>query len=106
MEEKSSEKLTDKNGSGVVPRLRWDTNNVNSSYANVCNVTGTNEEMILHFGINQPWEQSQGEVEIQLTNRIILTPFTAKRLMVLLARLIDGYESRFGEIKLDVASEG
>ena len=106
MEEKSNEELEGMNENTIVPKVRWDTNNSNSSYANVCNVTSTHEEMVLNFGVNQTWDRSPQEVEIQLTNRIILSPFTAKRLMVLLSRLIHEYESRYGEIKLDVPKEG
>ncbi|UCG14129.1 MAG: DUF3467 domain-containing protein [Deltaproteobacteria bacterium] len=90
----------------TTPRVRWDTVQLKSYYANVCNVTTTREEVVLNFGINHTWERSQQEVEIQLTNRIILSPFTAKRLMVLLSSLINEYESRYGEIKLDITSEG
>ena len=106
MEEKSNEKSENMNENTIAPKVRWSTNNLNSSYANVCNVTSTHEEMVLNFGINQTWDRSAQEVEIQLTNRIILSPFTAKRLMVLLSRLIHEYESRYDEIKLDVPNEG
>ena len=105
MEEKSKEESEGVNENTVVPKVRWDTNKLNSSYANVCNVTSTHEEMILNFGVNQTWDRSAQEVDIQLTNRIILSPFTAKRLMALLSRLIHEYESRYGEIKLDVPHE-
>jgi hypothetical protein len=62
--------------------------------------------MVLNFGVNQTWDRGTQEVEIQLTNRVILSPFTAKRLMVLLSRLINEHESRYGEIKLDVSNQG
>jgi hypothetical protein len=72
----------------------------------VCNVTSTREEVVFNFGINQVWERSQGELEIQLTNRLILSPFAAKRLMLMLNKLVGEYESRYGELKLDVAGAG
>ena len=106
MEEKSKEESGGVNENTVVPKVRWDTNNLNSSYANVCNVTSTHEEMVLNFGVNQTWDRSTQEVEIQLTNRVIVSPFTAKRLMVLLSRLIQEHESRYGEIKLDAPNQG
>ena len=83
-------------------QLKWDTSDLKSSYANVCNVTGTREEIVLNFGVNQAWERGKGEMEIQLTNRIILSPFAAKRLLAMLAKLVGGYEQRFGELSLDV----
>lgn len=81
------------------PQVRWDTSNLKSSYANVCNATCTREEVVLNFGINQNWERSQQEYEIQLTHRIILSPFAAKRMSELLKQLITDYEAKHGELK-------
>jgi len=81
------------------PQVRWDTSNLKSSYANVCNATCTREEVVLNFGINQNWERSQQEFEIQLTHRIILSPFAAKRMSELLQKLLADYEAKHGELK-------
>ncbi|MFQ6021216.1 MAG: DUF3467 domain-containing protein [Acidiferrobacterales bacterium] len=86
-------------GSGQTPEVRWDSSNVSCSYANVCNVTSTREEVVLNFGINQVWERNR--LDVQLTNRIILTPFTAKRLRGMLDKLVNEYESHYGELKVD-----
>jgi len=40
--------------------------------------------VVLVFGINQSWERGQNKVAVQLTDRIILSPFAAKRLAALL----------------------
>lgn len=82
-------------------RVRWNTSNLKSGYANVCNVTSTREEVVLNFGLNQAWERSQTEMEIELTNRLILSPFTAKRLSLMLNKLIGEYEERYGELSLE-----
>jgi hypothetical protein len=79
-------------------RVRWDDSNLRSSYANVCNVSGTREEVVLMFGINQAWERGRNEVQVQLTDRIILSPFAAKRLAEVLAGVVREYESRFGAL--------
>jgi len=84
--------------------VRWDTSNLKSSYANVCNVTSTREEVVLSFGVNQNWERGQRELEIQLTDRLILSPFAAKRLVLMLNKLINEYEGRYGELKLEVGA--
>jgi hypothetical protein len=81
-------------------KVRWDTSNLKSSYANVCNVTSTREEVVLNFGVNEGWERTQQEMDIQLTNRIILSPFAAKRLVELLNKLMGDYEARYGVLKL------
>ena len=88
------------------PRIRWDGTAVRSSYANVCNVSSTREEVVLIFGINQAWERGKTEVQVQLTDRIILSPFAAKRLAGLLGNVVREYETRFGELRVDRAAGG
>jgi len=84
-------------------KVRWNTDKLNSAYANVCNVTSTREEVVLNFGVNKAWERGAGELEIELSNRIILSPFAAKRLNLMLDKLMKEYEARHGELRLDVA---
>jgi hypothetical protein len=86
---------------GEERNVRWDTSGLTSAYANVCNVTSTREEVVLDFGVSQLWERPDGDVEIQLTNRIILSPFAAKRLSAMLQKLVGEYESRYGELSLE-----
>jgi hypothetical protein len=84
-----------------MPRIRWEDAQMQSSYANVANVASTREEVVLLFGINQAWHAGQKEVAIQLTNRIILSPFAAKRLQTLLSNVLSEYETRFGQISVE-----
>jgi hypothetical protein len=84
-------------------QVRWDGSNMKSTYANVCNVTSTREEMTLIFGTNQAWHTGQSELVVELTNRVILNPFAAKRLLTLLSNVVTEYEKRFGELKLEAA---
>ena len=83
------------------PSVKWDDANMRSSYANVCNVASTREEVVLLFGINQAWHAGQKEVTVQLTDRIILSPFAAKRLTLLLTNLLREHENRFGPLPID-----
>ena len=82
-------------------QVKWDDSNLKSSYANVCNVASTREEVVLLFGINQAWRTGQPDVTIQLTDRIILSPFAAKRLAILLNNLVKEHESRFGALPME-----
>ena len=91
---------------GASPTIRWDDSNLKSSYANVCNVSSTREEVVLVFGINQAWERGQSEVQVQLTDRLILSPFAAKRLAGLLANVVREYESRFGVLNVEMRRPG
>jgi hypothetical protein len=84
-----------------VQTIRWDDSNLKSSYANVCNVSSTREEVVLVFGINQAWERGQAEMQVHLSDRIILSPFAAKRLAGLLTNVVREYESRFGTLNLE-----
>jgi len=82
-------------------KINWDDSNMKSSYANVCNVTSTREEVVMLFGINQAWNRGQKEITIQLTDRIIISPYAAKRLAVLMDGVVTEYEKRFGKLNVD-----
>ena len=82
-------------------RIKWDDAAMRSSYANVCNVTSTREEVVMLFGINQAWNRGQKEVTIQLTDRIIISPYAAKRLATLLEGVVKEYEKRFGALNVE-----
>jgi hypothetical protein len=84
-----------------VPKVKWDAANMKSSYANVCNVTSTREEVVLLFGMHQAWQSGQKEVTVHLADRIILNPFAAKRLMALLNNVLREYEGRFGVLQVE-----
>ena len=89
---------TDKKKNKTSPTIRWDDSKMRSVYANVCNVSSTREEVTLLFGTNQAWRSGQKEVGIELTDRIIVSPFAAKRLSVLLSGIVEEYETRFGAL--------
>jgi len=82
-------------------KLKWDDTNMKSSYANVCNVTSTREEVVMLFGVNQAWNRGQKEVTIQLTDRIIISPYAAKRMSMLLQGVVTEYEKRFGTLNVE-----
>ncbi len=88
-------------GDRPVQTLRWDDSKMTSTYANVCNVSSTREEMTLLFGTNQSWHTGQPELTVQLSDRIILNPFAAKRLSLLLNNIMKEYESRFGALPIE-----
>ncbi|HEX4880209.1 MAG TPA: DUF3467 domain-containing protein [Limnobacter sp.] len=83
-----------------VPKIEWDDSKMSTTYANVCNVLGTREEIMLLFGANQAWQSEMKEVKVFLSNRIVLNPYAAKRLHALLELGLKEYEARYGELKL------
>jgi hypothetical protein len=81
-------------------KILWDDSQMRSAYANVCNVGSTREEVLLMFGMNQAWQGGQDQVKVKLTDRIILSPYAAKRLSVLLNNVLTQYEERYGTLSL------
>jgi hypothetical protein len=81
-------------------QVKWDDTNMKSVYANVCNVAGTREEIVLLFGMNQAWHAGQSEIKIDLADRIVVSPFVAKRLSVLLNNVIRDYENKYGTLDI------
>jgi hypothetical protein len=72
-----------------------------SSYANFCRVTGSPEELIVDFGMNsQPMGQNEKPVEI--SQRIVLNFYTAKRLLHALHVSVQRHEEIFGKIETDI----
>ena len=86
-------------------RVRWDDANMRSLYSNVCNVTGTREEIVLLFGVNQNWNAAAKELVVQLLDRIVLNPYAAKRLHLLLGRVLKEYESRYGALPIEAGAQ-
>ena len=84
----------------ATPQITWDDSKMVTTYANVCNVLGTREEIMLMFGSNQAWSREQKEVKVLLSNRIVLNPYAAKRLMTMLEIGLKEYETRYGALKL------
>lgn len=81
--------------------IRWNGANLRTTYANVCNVSSTREEVTLLFGTNQSWYAGQKELTVDLSDRILLNPYAAKRLALLLNHTIAEYERLFGELMLE-----
>mgnify|MGYP001591776467 CR=1 FL=1 len=82
--------------------LRVHAQDTKTSYANMCLLLSTREEMILDFGltlIGGPPEQR--EANMQVSNRIIMGLPAAKRLAIALSQAIQRYESALGVIELE-----
>jgi len=86
---------------GTQLKIRWDSSNMRSAYANIFNVAGTREEIVFFFGMNQSWDVTQKEVTVQLSDRIVLSPFVAKRLSLVLSNVVRDYESRYGTLDVE-----
>lgn len=89
-------------GNPAVPTVNWDDSQMQTSYANVVNAASTREEVTLFFGTNQTWNPTGAtEFNVRLSDRIVVSPYAAKRLWVLLGAVLKEYETRFGTLNID-----
>jgi Protein of unknown function (DUF3467) len=73
-----------------------------STYANFFRVTGTPEELVLDFGLNTQQVTPSGTPEsVRLTQRLVLSFYTAKRLLNALQWAVSRYEGNFGVLETD-----
>ena len=79
------------------------TENLRTTYANVCRIAQTPNEMIVDFGMNPNFFGQILPEPLKLETRVILSHDAAKRLLLHLASAIQGYEAKYGVIELDVA---
>ena len=98
-----NDKTKENDGEVAGRNLKWDDTGMTSAYANVCNVAGTREELTLLFGTHQNWHAGQKDVMVVLSHRIVLNPYAAKRLSLLLDAALKKYEASFGPVVLEPA---
>ena len=72
-----------------------------AAYSNFARVTSTAEEVIIDFCLN-PNPFQTGRQEINVSQRLIMNFYTAKRLCSALGMTLQRHESTFGAIELDV----
>ena len=88
--------------------VRVDEREMITNYANGFRTHTTPEEVLVDFGLNlvtrEPsGEQQAGQVNFEVTDRIIMNYYTAKRLALSLGQIIRRHEEQFGELQLNVA---
>jgi hypothetical protein len=89
-------------GQPAAPTVDWDDSQMRSTYANVVNASSTREEVTVFFGTNDTWKPTADrKFHVTLTDRIVLSPYAAKRLWVLMGAILGEYESRFGELPME-----
>ena len=98
---KSNENNKESAAQAAMPSVNWDDSDMATSYANVVNAFSTREEFTLLFGTNQTWSLGPGKsVDIRLSNRMVMNPLVAKRLHLLMGRLLEEYENRYGPLEV------
>jgi len=85
---------------GTTPKVKWDDTGMKTAYANVCNVASTREEVTLLFGTNQTGLGAR-DVTVSWSDRIILSPYAAKRLAMAINGVMAEYEKRWGSLAIE-----
>jgi hypothetical protein len=72
-----------------------------SGYVNFCRFTGTPEELLVDFGLNAQPSGTATE-SVQVTQRVVMNYYTAKRLLHALHLTVQRHEAVFGALEIDV----
>lgn len=74
-----------------------------TTYANVCRIAQTPNEVIVDFGLNPNFFGQILDEPLKLDSRVILSHDAAKRLCLHLTSTLQAYEAKYGVIELDIA---
>jgi hypothetical protein len=82
-------------------RVELNSGGLTSTYTNFFRVTGTFEELIVDFGIHTGAILPNGPEPVKLSQRMILSFPTAKRLLAALQVAVARHEQVFGNVETD-----
>lgn len=104
-DKETTEEVTAEDQAAEATGVVWDDAGMQTNFANVVNIQSTQEQVDLFFGTNKTWDAGgpNRQVKVELSNRLILGPHAAKRLVQALTGVMNEYESRYG--KLPVGTE-
>ena len=80
------------------PKVTWDEKELSTSFANVCNVSCSGDDVTLLFGLSEPG-LTEGEMRVRLTECIHLSPPVARQLAKASQTVLSEYDKRFGTFK-------
>lgn len=84
------------------PQIPTDATGISTVYTNYCRANFTPEELVLDFGLNPNMLPSPTAEPVKLSHRIVMNFYTAKRLQLLLAQIVQHHENTFGVVEPDV----
>ncbi|QQE11505.1 DUF3467 domain-containing protein [Planctomycetota bacterium] len=90
-------------------RIRINDRAEKATYVNAFRTETQADEFVLEVGMNtsvqnvQGDDQVDGEIRFDLENRLVMNPYTAKRLAITLGNYVRDHEEKFGELKLNAA---
>ncbi|NLB64066.1 MAG: DUF3467 domain-containing protein [Fibrobacter sp.] len=83
------------------PNVIWDGSQMKTTYVNATNVVAGKEEVMMLLGINKNWHAEQSKVTVELQQRVVMNPYTAKRLAAMLYATVQAYENKYGKIEIE-----
>lgn len=94
--------MTAKTKPAAATQIHWDDSKMQTTFANVVNVQGTQEQVDIYLGTNRSALGGASDaVTVDLASRVILTPLAAKRLLAVLGGVLQEHENRYGALKID-----
>jgi hypothetical protein len=78
-----------------------DLSALTTSYVNWFRFTGSAEELIVDLGLAPQLGQVPMTEPIKMTHRLVMSFFTAKRLLQMLNRAVGTYEAHYGHLEVD-----
>ncbi len=90
---------TKENDAPMPPQMSLSDQGARTTFANWAAVTFSAEELVVGFGLIA--DQPSGGQVVQVSDRIVCTFYTAKRLLMLLEKAVERHEQDFGVLELD-----
>ncbi len=81
-------------------RIEIDDQTAQGQYVNFANIIHSPSEFVIDLGRIVP-----GRNDVKVYSRVIMTPLHAKQLLDALAQNISLFEQKFGEIRVDAATQ-
>jgi hypothetical protein len=89
---------TSPNPNASPPRTRWVSSNPGRSEADVFRLSADDREITLTFGKKTTTDPGTGETVLEVSDRVILGPATAERLLGILGHAVRDYEWKHGSL--------
>ncbi len=84
-------------------QVQVDVSKMETVYANFVrlSLSSSTEEVVMDVGMHTGILTPVGMEPIQLTHRLVMNPFVAKRLLQSLAQIVQRHEQAFGALEVD-----
>ncbi|VTS06128.1 DUF3467 domain-containing protein [Tuwongella immobilis] len=86
---------------GTQMQVPIDADEMQTAYTNFFRVTGTFEELVLDFGLHTQMMTASGPEAVHLSQRLVMSFYTAKRLLNALQWAVSRHENNFGVLETD-----